>query len=433
MILKEGDCTDKLIEVLEELESVTGIDSLVKPGEKITLECVRERGKLKNWKVCINTNALCTEKPIRTGKNYSSFFNELKKLDQSETLFSQPDCYVMCYASTETTKDWKGNIDSNWILINPWDPYQIFDGVPVFRTKKLSLSESEYQAMTETGLVFWCETTDVFYPITEIAYSSIGRLLDCTMAFQRVDQHLLGSALLIAEKLTYRKALQIVYRQRSERVKPMVSMVGQKYHTLPQSEFFQKCLYGISTQCGVYDVAKWSVSDKNTVLDLRYPRPWNPFDFIVRIEGSDLLGKPYNLTAYADIDNLWIPLKVNRITHSADFSDDSIPALYEGVMDAFDEFEEKFLKMDSNCFYEFTSKDLIEIRSAIGIRRCKELNNIPDGIYHPLELFNEVCSCMKKLQLPIKQENDMRRALRGFFYHISDKILMEEKVAIGGQ
>lgn len=432
MILKEGDCTEKLIEVLEELESVTGIDSLVRSGEKLTLECIRERGKLKNWKLCIDTKAFSTERAIHSGKNYSSFFKELEKLDQPETLFSQPDCYVLCYASTETTKDWKGNIDSNWILINPWEPYQISNGVPIFRTKKVNLTESEYQAMTETGLAFWCETTDIFYPITEIAYSSIGRLLDCTMAFQKVDQHLLGSALVIAEKLTYRKSLQIVYRQRSAKVKPMVSMVGQKYHTISQSEFFQKCLYGISTQCGVYDVAKWSISDKNTILDLRYPRPWNSFDFLVRIEGSDLLGKPYSLTVYADLGKLWIPLKANKIIHSTNLSNDSIPALYEGVMETFEEFEEKFSTMESNCFYEFTSKDLIGIRSAIGVRRCKDFN-IPDGIYHPLELFNEVCDYLKDLQMPAKQENEMRRALTAFFYHISDKILVEENIAMGGR
>ena len=59
------------------------------------------------------------------------------------------------------------------------------------------------------------------------------------MAFRNVDQHLLGTALVLAEKVSKAKFIRILHRHKNEHVKPVLSVVGNNYEIFSQKNFFE--------------------------------------------------------------------------------------------------------------------------------------------------------------------------------------------------
>lgn len=141
MMLREGTSLEEFLQCLEEEDALTNRDVLVKSGQKVTLECVRERGGFAGWKLYYDGTQLPEPKTGKNGRSYQSFMKALEELDRKETLFETPDCAVLCYLSGDLKKDWEGNVVSRWVNINPWEPYRLEDGVPVFDTLELHVSD----------------------------------------------------------------------------------------------------------------------------------------------------------------------------------------------------------------------------------------------------------------------------------------------------
>lgn len=431
MMIREGNSIEELIKTLKEEDSLTNQDVLVKTGQKITLDCCRTRSGFTKWTLSCHGSQLASQKPFKTGRNYKSFEKALADLDEEADLFETPDCMVLCYVSGNMQKDWKGNVVSSWICINPWTPYHVKNGVPVFETVELRLTESEFQVMTETGLALWCETTDILYPITETAYPSMGRILDCTAAFNRVDQHLLGTALLLAEKLTYRKKLTVICRERTSRVRSVVGIAGKRYTNLPQSVFFEKSLFCTATQLGVFHVQSWSVSDQFTELTICYPRPYEDYDLIVQLKASDANRMPYTLIASVDFGKIQMPLVIRKLEHTAKGLEEKIPTLFDGIQDEFLAFEEAYEAMEHSDI-EFCNHLLKDVYAPLGSRRRSSMTLIPNGIYPAADLFREVLQSVENAGLSEKQDGEMKQALYEFFWQIEES-MEEAKQKAGGQ
>lgn len=432
MMLREGTSLEEFLQCLEEEDALTNRDVLVKSGQKVTLECVRERGGFAGWKLYYDGTQLPEPKTGKNGRSYQSFMKALEELDRKETLFETPDCAVLCYLSGDLKKDWEGNVVSRWVNINPWEPYRLEDGVPVFDTLELHVSEAEFRILTETGLALYCETTEVLYPVTEAAYPSMGRLLDCTMAFQQLDQHLLGTALLVAEKLTYRNQLDVICRKRTERVRPVVGIAGNRYRAIPQADFYKQCLQYLAPQLGIFHTCSWSVSDAQSDLVLCYPRPFADYDLTVRVQASDANRMPYILTVSAEFPSCSMPLLEQKANHADPQLEQRIHSLFEGAAEAMNRFEEAYAAMGQASVY-FTAGMLDAVLRPFGARRRAGLEPIPEGWYEARDLFGTVLDTISGVRLPEKQEAQMKAALAELFYQVADEMVPEKQEAAGGQ
>src|SRR5699024_4356740 len=316
--------------------------------------------------------------------------------------------------------------------INPWEPYRLEDGVPVFDTLELHVSEAEFRILTETGLALYCETTEVLYPVTEAAYPSMGRLLDCTMAFQQLDQHLLGTALLVAEKLTYRNRLDVICRKRTERVHPVVGIAGNRYRSMPQADFYRQCLQYLAPQLGVFHTCSWSVSDFQSSLVLCYPRPFADYDLTVRVQASDANRMPYILTVSAEFASFSMPLLEQKANHADPQLEQRIQSLFEGVAEAMSRFEEGYAVMGQASVW-FTPGMLDAVLRPIGARRRAGLEPIPEGWYPARALFQDILDMVSSVALPAKQDAQMKAAVMELFHQLANQMVPMEEQAAGGQ
>ena len=432
MMLREGTSLEEFLQCLEEEDGLTNRDVLVKSGQKMTLECVRERGGVAGWKLYYDGTLLPEPKSGKSGRSYLGFMKALEELDREESLFETPDCAVLCYLSGDLIKDWEGNVVSRWVRINPWEPYWLEHGVPVFDTMELRVTEAEFRILTETGLALYCETTEILYPVTEAAYPSMGRLMDCTMAFQQLDQHLLGTALLVAEKLTNRNRLDIICRKRTDRVRPVVGIAGNRYRALPQADFYRQCLQYLAPQLGVFHTCSWKVSDVQSDLVLCYPRPFADYDLTVQVQASDANRMPYILTVSAEFPSFSMPLLEQKANHADPQLEQRIQSLFEGIAEAMCRFEEAYAAMDQASVL-FTGKMLEPVLRPFGARRRAGLETIPEGWYQARKLLDAVLDTVSNVRLPKKQEAQMKAAMTEFFYQMAEQMVPAEQNAAGGQ
>lgn len=154
MILKEGTNYEELIEILEEMESLTETDSLVRRDQKVRVECIKENGKLRNWS--LYGDVAFKTKPYSAGKTLRQFKKQLEEMQFETNLFDIPDCYILCHLSTKISRNWDGNIVSHWIKIDPALPYQMKDGLPVFESMEVIMGENEYTSLCRCGLRSQC-------------------------------------------------------------------------------------------------------------------------------------------------------------------------------------------------------------------------------------------------------------------------------------
>lgn len=412
MKILEGKSTDSLLEILDEIDSITKVDSVVKNGQKISIECIRENGHLKCWGVDADTNMLADSIPFARGNKRDPFLATIDSMDEEAQLFDTMDCYVLCHLNTEAAKNWQGEIVSHWIRISPYQPYTIVGNKPEFEIVKLELSESDYKVMMETKLSFYCKSTDILYPLRTVSFPAVGKLLDCTSAFNRLDEHMLGSALLIAEKLSYQKnGIRFLSRSRGENVRPIISIVGHRYVHFPQKDFFKSALEIVKEQAGIYelgidDVSKWSVSDEVTTLEIMFKSShlleYQP-GLIVKT--GDIAGTSLSVTAFIKIGKDYVYVKENSALHTGTFD---MNKLFEGIFESISQTEEiyNFLSMNK-CYFaegEYTGA----IFPILGKRRSQEVKPITAGTYNCFAFYKLLVEATSQ-HLPKKQYNMLCR------------------------
>lgn len=215
------------------------------------------------------------------------------------------DYFILCHRNTEPILD-KGKVVSYWFLIDPVEPYVMEIGKPVFQVKKFVLNEWEYDRMMETRLGIYYK--DILYPFSKTAIYSVGTLLDCASAFKNMDEeYLLGSAILIAEKMSHMKGIQCVYRISTNKVRPVMSLLGRRYLHIPQEQFFRD-LFNMIAKNAVYEIEKWYITDRVTTVYIRYIRPDGRKRGLV-IEAGDLLGQSLSVQSFYEMGGHYIYLK----------------------------------------------------------------------------------------------------------------------------
>lgn len=280
--------------------------------------------------------------------------------------------------------------------------------------------------MIQTGLVFYCKSTKVYYPVTNLALKSIGRLFDATMAFNRLDEHLLGAAIFVAEKMSYTKKLRIIHRSRSQNIRPVLAVVGRKYDLFPQKVFFEKCMEQ-ATEIGVFSIRQWSISDELSTLDVIFPEPWKEYYFGLEMQTSDIPQYSLKVTAYVVLNDFRIDLSSNSEIHCGSLGEESIAALFNGLVDEMEKFAKTFESFKTaEC--NFDTKLLKETHKILGKKRTASLTPVKSGVYPAEELFMEILKT-RYLSLKDQQDKKLKRSFLDLFYAMADNLLEKQAYA----
>lgn len=389
--------------------------TIVKSDQKVTLECTYTQKGLSGWEVK-TVSSENSETPImKKGKHFDSLISALKSMDIDKELCTEDDqdYFILCHRNTEPILD-KGKVVSYWFLIDPVEPYVMEIGKPVFQVKKFVLNEWEYDRMMETRLGIYYK--DILYPFSKTAIYSVGTLLDCASAFKNMDEeYLLGSAILIAEKMSHMKGIQCVYRISTNKVRPVMSLLGRRYLHIPQEQFFRD-LFNMIAKNAVYEIEKWYITDRVTTVYIRYIRPDGRKRGLV-IEAGDLLGQSLSVQSFYEMSGHYIYLKKNSEVHSKKYYKGGIERLMQGIEASFVEFEDLLSKAGNTKFYE---QQLNQIRFIIGKKRY-------NGVQHNLEEgkeYDAIQLLSKIMDLYDMETSDVRyikcqKSLRMEFYKLA--------------
>lgn len=385
-MLKKGKELDEFYHALD-LSSKT---MLCVPNGKTTINATLEyRGKtLNGWKVTTR-NETGAVKPVRKGKRYIEFIKFLKTQDKEETMFrvDQNDA-VLCYRDTESEDN--GCIVTNWFMIDPGFPFVIaMDGQPKFKILKTSLNAWEYDRMMETRLAFIHD--GILYPITKYAIRSVGALLDSTAAFKTLDDCQLGAALLIAEKFSRSRELKFIYRECTDKVRPIYAVGGTGYKHMNLVEFFRTAVSKIP---GIYTLMNWKVTDVSA--SAKFNLMENP-DYRIVIEAGDMPGRSISVTAYYRISGCEVPIKCNLYNHKGEINEKAYSILFDGIGESINHWQ------DMKLYAPYTKGMLKGLKKIIGQKRSEKLDLSGLKNFNGWDLIAEIIR-RTNMHLPSRQK-----------------------------
>lgn len=374
MTLNHGKDVSELLEQLKCL--TTKSKTVLKNTEKLVVECNVGKG-IQSWTLKSGGCTLPDGSTIKSGTAFSKFQDAIKTLDKGVLMSPEGEpCYVLCHASTKPACTGK-NIISYWYCLSTDGAFYIGrDMQPRFDIIELSLNDWEFSQMMQSKLAFMYE--DILYPITFSALGSVGSLMDCNSAFKRIDECQLGSAILLTEKLSYMRKVQLIYRESSTKVRPLMAVAGGTYAHIPLDEFFRMMNDKISER-HLFRTERWSIEDSGATLEMRLI----PDDGLgILVKANDLPGYALTVIAFAFVGDVKISLHTNTVRHSGKSSKASIDSLYAGIEDAFDKYyQARDLLKNTDCM--FTPDLLGPIHKVIGKKRMTnriEAHRIPTEV-----------------------------------------------------
>ena len=358
MKIKYGNTIEEFNTELQKLNSKS-CAVISKAKSEINISMQFDNKELEKWTIKRSTNGLQLPKK-KNGKRYDTFLNALQDFYKvNHIMDAQSNDTVLCYRDTEKSK-YMEKVVSNWFQLDLGFPYELVDGQPHFDVLRLELSEWEYERMMETRIAFMHD--DIIYPISNVAIHSVGTYLDCSVAFRGIDTCPLGAAILMAEKFSNLKNLQIIYRECTDKIRPILSVGGRDFVHIPITEFFNKAIANIP---GLYTLEKWYLTDMDACAYFSvYGYDKN---LVIKIEGSDLPGKSMRVSAVLLYQGLEFPLRTNRMSHKGEFTEEQYKELFSGIYQAFDCYKAKRNDVIS-C------PDLSKIELCLGKKRCKDID-----------------------------------------------------------
>lgn len=400
MKIKNGNTMEGFEQELQKINS-SSCSIINKRKGKVNIFLQFDNNQMCQW-VIEKVPSMLQGPKIKNGKKYDTFLTTLHDFyKENNILDSETNDAVLCYRDTEKTRI-KGKIVSNWFQLDLGVPYQLINGQPKFEVIRLELTEWEYEKMMETRLAFTHD--DIIYPILNVAIHSVGTKLDCTVAFKSIDTCPLGAALLIAEKFSNLKCLQIIYRECTDKIRPILSVGGDSFQHIPITEFFSNV---ISNFPGIYYLEKWYVTcmDATAYFSVHGYKK----DLLVKIEGGDLPGKSVRVSAVLMYHGYEIPLKTNRIFHKGTITDEQYKNLFDGIYDAFDLYLEKREDI-VHC------PDLSNVKVCLGKKRCNKIDfQALSNLYDKRDIVVKKIIDATCVKLNPRQDEDLKRSYGAMF------------------
>lgn len=286
------------------------------------------------------------------------------------------------------------------------------------------MEEADFAVLSKTGLAFYDARLDVYYPFTETSYISLGRLFDSALAFREVETHLLGTALFLSEKIAGLPEIRIICRTKNEHIRPILSVVGQKYKLFSQKDYFETLLNHAATKLGIYEISNWVVEDEVTRLVLEYSNQWEDFYFRVTFSTGDTPLFPFMAALEVVYQNATIPLVVNTAKHTKNFSKEKIPELLADMSEKMDIYRRFHCEME-NRICDFDELWMQDIHKALGKKRVSKLQEIKSGKYLVRELW-ELVLTTRYMKIPERQMSEMKNALTKLLWKIMEHSEVKE-------
>lgn len=331
-MIRQGTTEKELMEVLERLDKETATDNIVTNGQPITIKCRREAKGLTNWSIQQDVHNSKFSKPIvySQGNGYPGILNSIKN-DVAMSNINE-DIAILCYSCAELKRTYDGKIMTHWIVINPSIPFETEeDGTPRFPMFDLKMTDNEFKVAMESRMALYNECNEDIYPIREVAFSSIGKLLDSAASFKNMAQIPLGSALLLAERFaTDLKSLKLIYRNYEGHVKPLIGIAGNRFVQESEVGFYKLAFDTITSMFGSSQCGKWIVTDEYSLATVFISfADENKNDLfaderfkhtvMLKIKTSDVPGVSASVTAVMKHGDAEIYIQKNSAYHWASF------------------------------------------------------------------------------------------------------------------
>ena len=393
---KNGTSIENLLSVLRSMDELTEMDRLVRSGQRFHIDAEMRGGNLV-WTMDADNSAYASEGiNRRKGKGYTSLVDALNKLDVSGKI--DEGIVVLALAGVSEAKNYDGRVKTVWYVIDPCsvgmdDAKHKMDfkrGVATveYPIVVIPMTEAEYKCCT-SRLALYDEFAEVVYPILECAYSSIGNLMDCENTFKYKSNVPIASATFLAERIAGTTGIRFLYRSRTDKVKPLISVVGTKYVMYPQYDFVKTACEIVQGRC-VCHVSNWTVSDELTKVTIVIDNMNACYQPIIELQTSDTLGNSMSISAYIRMGKGKILLRRNSAYHWASFEQQGgVRTLFVGIFEAIDAFEQSFA-MCANQVVPFDVESLASFERILGKKRFKTLSLPDNGDYTVSDLIYNI-------------------------------------------
>lgn len=400
-----GKSEKELFNALKEMDQSTSVEYLRTTSKEITISAQKDRnGKVKSWAIIEDDNYK-TKNPTyqKKGRNLGSLQKALQTMDK--TVPYNEELNVLCYHSTDVVETEDGKIKSKWFNIEPCIPFELKGDNVIFQFIELVLTKDEYAMMMETRLALYNEFSGCVYPIRQVALSSLGKLLDSVVAFKNLTELPLGSALMLAEKLSSSRNLQFIYRDRTQNIKPLIGVAGLRYAKLNQEDYFKHVLNYASNN-SVCFIDKWKITDETSEATIIIDELNPNYTLYLLAKTGDIPGFAMSIEAYAKVGKASVLLKRNRVYHTQSFEyGTGIPKLFDGIYEAFDLFKDMYEKLE-NCEVYYNDLYVNGVKKYVGKKRFNEIANIENEVYKGIDLYKLILN-NTYFQLKEKQANEL--------------------------
>lgn len=426
---KTGSSQQELLDLLEELSALTGLDRVPKVRQPFHVDAqITPQGTL-SWAVDTDPGKFTSAgAEMKKGSGYGSLMEAISGLNHEEPVDER--IVVLALAKADGARNYDGSIHTVWYVLDPctagMDAPVVKDGNASFSypVLDLDLTEPEYKSCAVSKVAFYDEFSGTVYPVQECAYQSVSSALSAYSAFKPLCNPLLA-AMILAERLSAVDGLRFLYRKRSDLVKPLISLVKRRYEPVSQYEVLKKALYVLQSQA-VAKVGNWTVTDEMTKVTFQIPglnAMWIP-EIELRI--SDISGLAISASASVHMGHGRILVHKNSGGHEACVSRD-IESLFGGLLDGIAGFEETWDTI-SGMDVVF-SRDMLEKHIRIlGKRRSARLVLPADGVYNAGELVYEVVDATHA-SLNDRWSDELGMANREFFLDIAGQAVQSAGMA----
>lgn len=325
-----GITEESLFDSLKILDESTGNDSILTHGQTLHIECVADSEKgLINWTAAQDIEGKQEAALVDEDISMNAFLAKLKK--RVSMVNSNEDVVVLCFGYAESVLV-GDKVRTHWIKVNPIVPFEFVNGKPDFPMIVLDLTNENYNLAMESRMALYNELTENVYIIREIAFSSIGKLLDSAASFKNMAKIPLGSALLLANRMAAdSKELKLIYRNARGKVKPLIGLAGNRFTPESEYNFYKTACLTIDVMfgCGVKKIYSWSIEEDMTnayvqiggktsdgqmnIMSLNHD--YGNYFISLRIRTSDIPGISASVTAFIKIGEGEVQIQKNSAYH----------------------------------------------------------------------------------------------------------------------
>lgn len=387
MRICSGKGKKDLLEKLLEINETQGSYNLVKKDEAMVIKIRKGINDLGMWEILSQRHP--GSKKYKSGKGFEQLSKELHDARKKYAV-EYNYLNVIALVNVDIEKTFDGNTRSRWVVIDPYDPYEIENDFLKYKIEDFVFTDKEILQMQDTGIALWDRINNVYLPFTNGCIPNLGRLLDCQMAFS-TDQPI-HSAMIIADKIIEKSDVEFLCRGKGQ-VRPVYAVLTSRYKQINEEVFLSNILTEIG-KSGMYTVPRWDIYDDETIVEIHRTRKGNrTYGYFVSC--GNMPGRPVKATAFVKISNYkqgagnqenYIYIGCNKKSHKKVNNTDVSIISFDGEFERFDVLYQKLpeINITPEMCENIINTYFLDV---LGVRRLSSLK-LPDKDVTGYEFLN---------------------------------------------